>query len=299
MTLSGLHLLLTYQCTFECDHCFVWGSPWNTSTMTLDTVRRILRQAADLGTIEWIYFEGGEPFLYYPVMRRGIEEASTAGFRVGIVSNAYWATSLEDALEWLRPFAGDVEELSVSCDSYHGNEETAARTRHAEAAAKELGISTGVICIAGPETAGASSSVGQIPEDESAVMYKGRAAEKLANRSIHYPCRRFTECPHEDLRNPERVHVDPYGNLHICQGISIGNMLRTPLAELCRAFDPDTHPVIGPLLQGGPLELALRYDVPHRERYADACHLCFEVRRELRERFPEVLTPDEMYGPEE
>ena len=33
--LSGLHLLLTYQCTFECDHCFGWGGPFQTGTMTL------------------------------------------------------------------------------------------------------------------------------------------------------------------------------------------------------------------------------------------------------------------------
>ena len=34
MKLSGLHLLLTCQCTFECDHCFVWGSPWQSGVMT-------------------------------------------------------------------------------------------------------------------------------------------------------------------------------------------------------------------------------------------------------------------------
>ena len=27
MKLSGLHFLLTYRCVYECDHCFVWGSP--------------------------------------------------------------------------------------------------------------------------------------------------------------------------------------------------------------------------------------------------------------------------------
>jgi len=27
MKLSSLHVLLTYQCNYECDHCFVWGSP--------------------------------------------------------------------------------------------------------------------------------------------------------------------------------------------------------------------------------------------------------------------------------
>jgi MoaA/NifB/PqqE/SkfB family radical SAM enzyme len=69
--------------------------------MTLKSIREILRQAEDLGTIEWIYFEGGEPFLYYPILLRGVRMAQDRGFRVGIVSNAYWGTDTEDALEWL------------------------------------------------------------------------------------------------------------------------------------------------------------------------------------------------------
>ena len=87
MKLSGLHLLLTYQCNLECDHCFVWGSPWQSGTMTLRTVRHILQQAKDLGTVKWFYFEGGEPFLYYAVLVKGVQEAASLGFQVGIVSN--------------------------------------------------------------------------------------------------------------------------------------------------------------------------------------------------------------------
>ena len=41
---------------------------------------------------------------------------------------------------------------------------------------------------------------------------------------------------------------------------------------------------------------ARRYGLQPREAYADACHLCDESRRHLRSRFPEVLTPDQMYG---
>ena len=97
MKLSGLHLLLTYQCTFECDHCFVWGSPWQTGTMTLENVRRIVREAQDAGTIKSIYFEGGEPFMYYATLLAGVRLAKDAGFEVGIVSNSYWATSVGSA----------------------------------------------------------------------------------------------------------------------------------------------------------------------------------------------------------
>jgi hypothetical protein len=61
-------------------------------------------------------------------------------------------------------------------------------------------------------------------------------------------------------------------------------------------YDADEHPIVGPLLAGGPAEIVRRYDVPHQEGYADHCHLCYESRCALRERFPEVLTPDQMYG---
>ncbi len=296
MNLSGLHLLLTYQCTFECDHCFVWGSPWQSGTMTLENIREILHQAQDLGTVRSIYFEGGEPFLYYAVLLKGAREAAHLGFRVGIVSNAYWATDVADALAWLSPFAGLIQDLSISSDLYHYSEKISRQARNAHAAAQRLNIPIGFISVAQPEEVNAGFASGQLPEGESAVMYRGRAATKLAGRAAPRLWLGFTTCPHEDLREPRRVHVDPFGNLHVCQGISLGNMFRTPLREICKTYDPETHPITGALLAGGPAELVRRYGVPHAEGYADACHLCYEARRALRARFPEILTPEQMYG---
>jgi MoaA/NifB/PqqE/SkfB family radical SAM enzyme len=296
MKLSGLHLLLTYQCNFECDHCFTWGSPWQCGTANLRNIRRILQQAADLGTVERVYFEGGEPFLYYPVLLKGVQEAAAMGFQVGIVSNGYWATEVEDALEWLRPFAGLIQDLSISSDLYHWSEKLSQQAKNASIAAEQLGIPVGIISIAQPEATNAGASVGQLPIGETAVKYRGRAAEKLVAQAVQSPWEQFTECPFEDLREPGRLHVDPFGNLHICQGISIGNLWHTPLREICETYDPDSHPITGPLLEGGPTELVRRYGLPHEESYADACHLCCETRRAMRERFSEILTPDQMYG---
>jgi hypothetical protein len=92
------------------------------------------------------------------------------------------------------------------------------------------------------------------------------------------------------------LHLDPLGNVHICQGVSIGNVFKSTLKAICEVYDPETHPVIGPLLAGGPAELVRRYDLPHDLANADACHLCYEARHSLRDRFPDVLTPDQMYG---
>ena len=295
MEINGLHLLLTYQCTFECDHCFFWGSPWQNGTMTIKDVSNILDQAAKLGTVKWIYFEGGEPTLFYPILLKGVREAQQAGFTVGIVSNAYWATSHEDALEWLRPFSGLVEDFSISSDLYHYSELISRQAQRARSAAEALGIPIGIISIAGPDSDVISSN-GQIQQGESNIMYRGRAAAKLASKAPHHPWHTYKECPFEDLRNPGRIHVDPLGHLHICNGISIGNLFDEPLEIILSRHEPETHPITGPLLAGGPSELARRYHLPHQETYADACHLCDHIRRQLRPKFPTVLTPDQVYG---
>ncbi len=296
MTLTGLHLLLTYECNFECDHCFVWAGPGRGGTMTLAQIESILTQAEKLGTIEWIYFEGGEPFLYHAILLSGARRAEERGFRVGVVTNGYWATEPEDAVEWLRGFRGIVQDLSISCDSFHGGEEQRRLAENAREAAERLGIPAGVIRIAQPEIGGARPSTGQLKPGESAVMYRGRAAQKLAPLAKLRPWTQFTECPHEDLREPGRVHVDSFGNVLLCQGISLGSLFHTPLSAICSRYNPESHPIASPLLAGGPAELARRFGLPRAAGYADACHLCDEARRALRPRFPEILTPGQMYG---
>ncbi len=296
MRLTGLHILLTYQCNFECDHCFVWGSPWQTGTFTLQQLEDVLAQAEQVGSVRSIYFEGGEPFLYYPVMLRAVDKAVELGFEVGMVSNGYWATTLEDALIWLEPLEGKLVDLSVSSDLFHYDEQLSRQAMNASQAANALGIPVGTISIAHPETELVDPAVGQLPTDESGVMYRGRAAEKLVKHAPRKSWTEFTECPYEDLVEPGRIHLDPLGYLHICQGISIGNLFEKPLKEICEEYKPEDHPVVGPLLSGGPAELVRQYDLPLKESYADACHLCYTARSMLRERIPNILEPDQVYG---
>ena len=100
--LTGIHILLTFMCNEACDHCFVFSGPNAKGTFTLSQLRTVLDEATKLGTIEWVYFEGGEPFLFYPTMIEGMRIARSKGLKVGLVTNAYYATSEEDAELWLR-----------------------------------------------------------------------------------------------------------------------------------------------------------------------------------------------------
>jgi len=283
--ISGLHLLLTYRCTYACDHCFVFGSPRAGGTFTRAGVRDALAQAKAVRSIQRIYFEGGEPFLLYPVLLWGLEAARDLGFKTGVVTNAYWAETVDDAMLWLEPLARlGVKSLTVSDDGFHHPEgEGSTPAARALEAAGHLGLPAGSICV--PH-----------PNEEEGVRYRGRAADALSPGRPVEPAALFDSCPDEDLRAPDRVHLDASGDVHLCQGVLMGNLRQTPLKTLLADWDPDRHTIAGPLLRGGPAALAREHGVDTAEAtWASACHLCFETRRRLRERFPEALGPTQVY----
>ncbi|NIT36117.1 MAG: radical SAM protein [candidate division Zixibacteria bacterium] len=293
--LKGIHFLLTYACNFECDHCFLYCGPKSEGTFTLEQIRAVLDEAAEFGSVEWIYYEGGEPFLYYPLMVEGIKLAQARGFKAGVVTNCYWATAREDASLWLEPLKEvGADDLSLSDDAYHHGEEEETPAKVASRAAAELDVPTGSICIDEP-TVEFGVEKGE-PVIRGGAVLRGRAVDKLVEGLPTRPWMEFTECPHEELRNPGRVHVDPFGHVHLCQGLSMGNMWETPLSRLAKEYDADAHPICGPLLRGGPAELVRAYDLELREEYVDECHLCYLARLALIDKFPEYLAPRQVYG---
>jgi len=295
--LTGIHFLISYMCNFECDHCFLYSGPSAQGTFTIRQIQTALEEAGRIGTVEWIYFEGGEPCLFYPLMIEGVRRARQMGFQVGVVTNAYFATSEEDARLWLQPLADlGIADLSISDDAFHYGDVEDNPSKRAVACARELGMPVDSICIEKP-------TVLKEPEQgrgdqvvEGGVMFRGRAVEKLIEGLPRRPWREFTECPYEDLREPGRVHLDCYGNVHLCQGISMGNMWEAPLAELVQNYTAGKHPICGPLVKGGPARLAEVYQVDREESYVDACHFCYDLRLSLLDRFPRHLAPRQVYG---
>lgn len=270
--------------------------------MTLMQIRQIVNESKKIGSVKWIYLEGGEPFLFYPILLEAVALARTMGFQVGIVTNGYWAISEEDAEGWLKPLQErGLDYLSVSDDFFHYGREKANSAKRALQTAQRLGIPASPICIEQPvveplSPRGENNSATTIG---GGVMFRGRAAEKLTAGLPRRNWQELVRCPHEDLQSPRRVHVDPYGHIHLCQGISMGNMWQVPLSVLVHQYRPEMHPICGPLLEGGPAALARKYAVDHQQDYLDECHFCFLSRRALLERFPQHLAPEQVYGLEQ
>lgn len=298
MDLRGLHLLLTYTCTYECDHCFVCSSPRSEGVMPTSLIHSAISQAKELGTVSEIYIEGGEPFLYYPILLESVLFASSLGFEVGIVSNAYFGSSVEDAMIWLRPFSRIPNVyLSISKDCFHQNDETPNSTAvNVIKAAERLRIGVDSITIEPPFSAENGNNPGE-PIIGGNVRYRGRAVETLTDSQLpRHSWETFTECPDEDFEAVGRLHLDCFGKLWACQGITVGNLNDKPLAEIVDSYDPAANPITACLMKRGPAELVREFELPLKDSYHDACHLCYLARKQLRTKFPEILTPANVYN---
>ncbi len=293
--LEGLHFLVTYRCTYTCEHCFLWSGPEAAATMTLDRMTDLMDQAVDCG-VRSVYFEGGEPMLAYPIVLEAARHARSRGLDWGLVTNCYWATSVQDAIVWLEPLIDlGISDLSLSSYAYFVEGADEANLRNAALASRELGLPAGVLEVGAPACLGIEVAAGE----PAPVMYKGRAAEKLGDARASRKPEELVTCPYEDLADPGRAHVGASGDLQVCQGISGGNVFIDGLAKVLEEYDARARPIFRELLAGGPAAVAKAHGhVPNRALYADECHLCYEVRLALRKlgRHPDVLAPGESYG---
>jgi len=263
--------------------------------MSVDQIENVLSQSRKIPTIKWIYFEGGEPFLFYPVLVKGVEMARRRGFEVGVVTNAYWATDEKDSVHWLKPLSRlGISDLSISVDEYHDGPESQRNAKNARRAAKALGIPTSVLRV---RSVPPYPCDGRRYRDEGDIYYRGRAAANLASKSKGKAWNTLNSCP-EEPPDISRVHIDSFGNVQFCQGITLGNVWKKSLKDIMNEFDPNDHPLLGPLVRGGPASLAKELKIRPKREYADECHMCYELRRILRNqrKYRPILTPDQAYG---
>lgn len=294
--MQGIHIIMTYKCNLKCNHCFIYSDIDANGIMNFSLINKIIKEAQKVKTIDWIYFEGGEPFLYYPVLIESIKLAKKTGFKVGIVTNGYGAVSYSDALIWLAPLAKlQIDSLNISNDVFH-YEEPNSPASFAFAAAQDLGIPASAISIEKPQKAGSCNNEKGKPIVGGKLMFRGRAAEKLTKDLPETNKEDLQTCPYEELVSPKRVHIDCYGHIHLCQGLTMGNMNTKPLSKLILEYNYNLHPICNYLQNGGPHLLAKQYNIDIKDKCVDECHYCYLIRSNLINKFPQYLTPKQVYG---
>ena len=306
MHLQGLHLLLTSKCNARCRHCFLNAAPDRGEVFSEALAQKVVDEASEVATIDHFFIEGGEPFLYPELMSFVISSATERGFWVGALTNGFWAFSESKAREVLRPLVGaGLKSLSISTDAWHEEFVPLDRVKMAVDASQALGLDVDVmVCRGDPANSALEGNVRRIeaslataPVHSGGVVARGRGSSD-ANLAESRDWKQLTEC-RENLKDPGRVHVGPGGEIHLCQGLLIGeNMQEKRIKKIFDDYRPKRNPLISNLIQGGPAALARfarRYGWHPRPGYADGCQLCFEVRSLLLERFPLYLGPAAVY----
>lgn len=306
MFLSGLHLLLTYKCNARCQHCFLNASPENSEVMAGEAAFKHIQEAHQIG-VNHIFIEGGEPFLFPKLLPTIISKASELGFWVGLLTNGFWATSTSKARQTLQPLAAaGLNSLSISTDGFHQSYVPLNYALTAAKVASELGLEADLMVCQDLVSANSesqslvvsASKAEKVPVYTGKVVCRGRAVLSKLCSSGSYNWAQLTTC-REKLQTPGRVHIGPKGEIHLCQGLLMGeNALSASLSSIFAAYKPANHPLVNALLKGGPAELArlaANYGFKPEACYVDDCHLCYEVRRWLQPYFPQFIGPANIY----
>ena len=145
----------TSVCTAACRHCCMESGPDRTEQLTAEQLTTILLEIfQELPQLEVIVFSGGESTLLGETQLDAIRLCKEHGVMTRLVTNAYWARSLEQARTTLRELRdAGLDEVNFSTDDYHLPFISLQKVRYAFEAAMEMDFQSVVIASCyGPET---------------------------------------------------------------------------------------------------------------------------------------------------
>lgn len=118
--LRELVFSVTNRCTARCRDCPVVHEGNPPHSLSADEMIQIIEDILHFGFLQLVVFTGGEPFLIGDDLNKVVKYAANHGVLTRIVTNAYWATTKEKAVEILTDLKmAGLTELNISCDDFH------------------------------------------------------------------------------------------------------------------------------------------------------------------------------------
>ncbi len=283
--LDTWYLQLTDRCTHACPHCFSSCSPAGRAVVSFPLARKWIHHMATVAP-KRIVFTGGEPFLYFPVLRNLVHEASTRQLWPAVWTNGYWITGLEEFRLSLRYLADvGLRQLILSSDVFHGDQPFTPMADQLAPVATELGVELRFARVAPKEP---HAPPDYLFEDhhilEGPVMFRGRAATECVAHQARWRLDDFDACPFLDFQSPRSLYLDARGFINICPGLPLADLKAVSLKKFFADFDLERHPFARAIAAGGPRRLAADFgldgeDVPRG--FVDFCHACWTLRQRL------------------
>jgi len=281
--------------------------------MELEKAKSYVSEAMALGT-GIVCITGGEPMLYLYFVKETVSECNRLSIpEIWLFTNGFWANNSSRArtiTENLKALG--LTKVFLSVDVFHQGYVPIEFIKNAIKASLKADLE---ICIDARFIGKADENnrynsatrsfleslenlLSNIEITRAQPLFVGRAAESL---SKHVKKKPFSEildekCPGAwaggTLKSPQGIDVDEFGFVTICPGISIGNTYAASLREILEKYDYQNHAVIAALYDNGMeglMDLASSNGFVPEEAYVNGCHFCYEVRKFLRDLFPNVF----------
>jgi len=319
MKIRNLNLLLTYKCPSQCRHCAYYAGLDGSGLMTAQDVKGYLKDLED-HPLESLWIYGGEPFLYFSVLTEVIKIAQRRQIpQIGVLTNSYWAAKPKKGkkrLSFLKQ-AG-LSDIIISTGGFHAERILPELAINGIRSALQVGFETVTASVSFLSPRQTSNLFNDRSEEiwallreipgvalyENPVTMIGRAAERLLDYCQLRKIRPSKTCQPPDyiggsINQPEGLEIDPDGWVMICPGFSLGNAQKRGLAALLDKYENSDNSLWHVICQEGPaglLQRARHEGYADRTQYASDCHLCYEVRKFLRNYYPEQLSPAQCYA---
>jgi len=318
MQVKGADFLLTFKCPSKCRHCSYKAGPERTGYMKTADAERYLKELRDTQPLESIAVHGGEPFLYFKLLKHVMKKAKELKIsRTWVITNGYWAKTKAKAEKKLT----ELKNAGLTCttfsvDAFHQEYIPLETVKNGIEAAATVGFER--ICVdsyflASPNsdntydilTRKTLEKLGKIDNVEI-NKWQARIGGRATELAKHLPPKPETptgRCQTPfwiggNLKNPEVIEIDFEGNVTLCPGISIGNAKRQSLAQILENYDYLDHPILSIIAEEGPiglLEIAKAKGFKENQKFVNECHLCYETRKFLRPHYPTHLAPASCY----
>ena len=100
---SKVSISLTKKCNIACEHCMPESGPEQRRLLEVARLLGWIEKLADFGTT-YLAFTGGEPFIVPDLLSAGSDLAAQRGMTVSVMTNAFWAKTVELGEARLRQF---------------------------------------------------------------------------------------------------------------------------------------------------------------------------------------------------
>jgi len=309
----ALDLLLTYECPARCRHCAYFCGPGDGTFISLERAEDYL----GLPGLRSLTVHGGEPTLHFDLLCDILQLAMKACIpETWLITNGFWGRSETETRNMLRRLReSGLENISFSLDSLHQEHIPFSSVLRCVEEASSMDfeeVCVDAYYVIGPlsdnlDDSNTASLLDRISHldvkvNERRLAFYGRGGQLSIGVSRTYLPSGKCAPPFwigKDLRKPDTVEVDPFGNVTLCPGLRIGNTKRRSLQDISIEYSDRGNPIVNLLMEKGPIGLVNMADdlgIDHGDQFVDECHLCYEMRRLLRPFFSENLGPRRCYG---